>query len=118
VFRRVISAIIAIVMVTPLFSCDPRRDLTKKEIEKYLDMAIEQIYAMDFEKDQDEQVAALLEILEQRDSLEKTGMAVYNDMNWIDLHLTKEQCKRMEYFSECDKVIIAISFSISIGACG
>ena len=70
-FRRVISAIIAIIMVMPLSSCDPRRDLSKKEIEKYLDMAIEHIYAMDFEKDQDEQVAAMFKILEQRDSLEK-----------------------------------------------
>jgi len=108
--RKVTSAIVAIIMVMTLSSCDPRRDLSKKEIEKYLDMAIEQIYAMGFEKNQDKQVAAMFEILALCDGLEKTGMAVYNDVNWINLHLQKEQCEKIAYFIEYDKVRLEIWF--------
>jgi len=108
--KKVTSAIVAIIMVMVLCSCDPVKDLSKKEIEKYLNMAIEQIYAMDFEKDQDEQVAAMFEILKQRNGLEKSGMAIYNDYNWINLYLQKEQCEKIGYFSEYDKVLFEIYF--------
>ena len=108
--KKVTSTIIAIIMAITLSSCDPRRDLSKREIEKYLDMAVEQIHTMDFEKDQDEQVAALFYILEQRDGLEKSGMAVYNDNNWIFLYLQKEQCEKIGYFSENNKVTFEIYF--------
>ena len=100
----------AIIMAVPLCACDPRRDLSEREIERYLDMAIEQIYAMDFEKGQDEQVAAMFEILKKRDGLEKSGLAAYNDFNFIDLHLQKEQCEKIEYFSEYDDVFLRIYF--------
>jgi len=110
VIRKVTSAIIAIIMVMTLSSCDPVKDLSKKEIEKYLDMAIEQIYAMDFEKDQGEQVAAMFEILKQRNGLEKTGITAYNDNNFIKLYLQKEQCEKIEYFSEYHEVIFTIYF--------
>jgi len=115
VIRKITVVIMAIIMVVPLCSCDPRRDLSEREIERYLDMAIEQIYAIDFEKDHGEQVAAMFEILEQRDKLEKAGMTAYNDNNFIDLYLQKEQCEKIGYFSEYEKVRLIIYFKKKTG---